>query len=335
MYTLLRKILFLLNAEFAHNLGLNGLKLLEKFGLIWLIAKKLPTKQVDIMGICFPNAVGLAAGMDKNGDYIDCLGALGFGFLELGTVTPRPQSGNPKPRLFRIKPAQAIINRMGFNNKGVDHLIEKIKQTKYSGIIGVNIGKNFDTPIEKAVDDYCICFRKAYSVADYIAINISSPNTKNLRALQSENQLQELLNALKLEQKKLHKETGRYVPFAVKIAPDLTDDEINSIALIINANAIDAVIATNTTIERIAVHDLKYGRENGGLSGQPLKNQSDNVLKQLVAALGEKTPVIGVGGIMTGSDAANKFELGAKLVQIYTGFVYRGPHLINEIINQY
>lgn len=332
MYKLIQKLLFLLNAEPAHNLGLFGLKILAKLGLIRLITPKIQDKPIDMMGIRFPNPVGLAAGMDKNGDYIDCLGALGFGFLELGTVTPRPQPGNPKPRLFRIKQAQAIINRMGFNNKGIDHLVEQVKKSRYNGIIGINIGKNFDTPIDNAVDDYLFCFRKAYQFADYIAVNISSPNTKNLRALQAEDQLEKLVKSLKNEQKNLRTKFGRYVPFVVKIAPDVTDAEIKAIARIAKNNAIDGIIATNTTILRHGVSELKYGQEVGGLSGKPLKNLSEDVLKKLILGLQGKVPVIGVGGIISGHDAIDKFDAGAVLVQIYSGFVYRGPKLIQEII---
>ncbi|KAA3617979.1 MAG: quinone-dependent dihydroorotate dehydrogenase [Calditrichaeota bacterium] len=334
MYKMVQKILFLFDAEFAHKLGLTGLRVLKRCGLIRLVRKRVTEQPVEIMGLTFPNRVGLAAGMDKNGDYIDCLGALGFGFLELGTVTPRPQPGNPKPRLFRLVPEKAIINRMGFNNKGVDHLINQVKKSKYQGIIGINIGKNFDTPVANAVEDYRICFRKAYACADYIAVNISSPNTKNLRDLQAGDELQKLLSALKNEQSKLVKQTNRYVPFAVKIAPDLTDSEVKNIAQILTANRVDAVIATNTTISRESISGKKHSLETGGLSGEPLKLPSDALLKKLISELNNAIPVIAVGGIMSAGDAEDKFNAGAKLVQIYTGFIYKGPDLIFEILQR-
>ena len=286
------------------------------------------------MGLTFPNSVGLAGGFDKNGDYIDALGSLGFGFVELGTVTPRPQPGNPKPRLFRLVPAQAIINRMGFNNKGIDYLIARVKNAKYTGIIGINIGKNFDTPLADAVQDYLICFRKAYAIADYFAINISSPNTKNLRDLQGSEALQTLLQALKSEQKKCTVDFARYVPIAVKIAPDLSSNEIKSIAKIIRANGIDAVIATNTTIDREAVSGIKNASETGGLSGKPLRTQATKILRLLAKELEGATPVIGVGGIFNAEDASEKYKAGASLVQIYSGFIFRGPGMIKEIVEK-
>ncbi len=331
MYKIILKILFLFDAELAHHMGLLGLKLLYKCRLQRFLTPKIAAKPVKMMNIDFPNPVGLAGGLDKNGDYIDALAALGFGFLELGTVTPRPQRGNPKPRLFRLIPAKAIINRMGFNNKGIDYLISRVKESKFEGVIGINIGKNFATPVAAAVDDYLFCFRKAYTFADYIAINISSPNTKNLRDLQEKDELQHLLSALKNEQKKLSDSSGRYVPIAVKIAPDLSDNEIQNIAQIVKSSAIDAVIATNTTITREELAGLKHAAETGGLSGLPLRRRATEVVKKLTVELRDAVPVIGVGGIFSAEDAAEKFAAGAKLVQICTGFIYRGPQLIKEI----
>ena len=330
MYSLIRSLLFKLDAEKAHHLTLNGLKLLHTLGLYGLVSSQRIQDPIKVMGIEFPNRVGLAAGLDKNGEYIDALASLGFGFIEIGTVTPRPQAGNPKPRLFRLPEAQAIINRMGFNNKGVDELIKNVKSASFHGVLGINIGKNFDTPIEKAVDDYLICLRKVYEYASYIVVNISSPNTKNLRQLQQADEMGGLLSALKTEQTELEKQHGRYVPVVVKIAPDLKDDEIDVIANLFLEYKIDGVIATNTTIDKQAVNKLKHGEEQGGLSGAPVRSQSTHVISRLAEMLKGNIPVIGVGGILSGEDAVEKIEVGADLVQIYSGMIYRGPDLIGE-----
>jgi dihydroorotate dehydrogenase len=330
LYSLLRSVFFSMDAESAHHLGMEGMKTAQRLGLIKLLAYPVPDKPRRVMGIDFPNPVGLAAGLDKNGDYIDALAALGFGFIEIGTITPRPQPGNPKPRLFRIPRAQAIINRMGFNNDGVDKLIENVKNAKYRGILGINIGKNFDTPIEKAADDYLICLRKVYPHASYVTVNISSPNTKNLRQLQQSSELEALLDALKNEQGKLAQTHGKHVPLALKIAPDLETEQIIEIADLLLKYQIEGVIATNTTLSREGVIGLPHGEEAGGLSGAPVRVKSTSVVKQLSLALDGKIPIIGVGGIMNGLDAKEKILAGASLVQFYSGFIYRGPELIRE-----
>tara|TARA_R110002049_G_scaffold146932_1_gene309546 strand:+ start:4860 stop:5882 length:1023 start_codon:yes stop_codon:yes gene_type:complete len=333
LYKLLRAVMFQLDAEKAHHLGLKGINLLQKTGLSSLLYPKVDTASVTVMGIDFPSPVGLAAGLDKNGDYIDGLAAIGFGFVEIGTVTPRSQAGNPKPRLFRLPEAQAIINRMGFNNLGVEHLVEQVKNANADVIIGINIGKNFDTPVEKAVDDYLIGLRKVYSSADYVTINISSPNTPGLRTLQFGESLNELLAALKKEQKSLHKQYGRYVPMAVKVAPDLDADEINQLAQAFAQFEIDAVIATNTTMSREGVTGLAFSEEMGGLSGRPVFDKSTEVVRQFRKALPQNLPIIAAGGIMSGEDALAKLEAGAELVQIYSGFIYQGPKLVSDIVH--
>jgi dihydroorotate dehydrogenase len=282
------------------------------------------------MGLTFPNPVGLAAGLDKNGSCIDGLAALGFGFIEIGTVTPLAQPGNPGPRLFRLPEAQGIINRMGFNNNGVDALIANVQRAKYRGILGINIGKNAATPIEKAADDYLICLRKVYAHAGYIAVNISSPNTRNLRQLQGGNELDALLAQLKAEQERLAQQHGRYVPLTVKIAPDLDTEQIKQIAALLIKHHIDGVIATNTTLSRDGAEHLPHGNEAGGLSGAPLRERSTSVIRQLAAELQGALPIIGVGGILSGADAAEKISAGAALVQIYSGLIYRGPALVGE-----
>ena len=283
-----------------------------------------------VMGITFPNPVGLAAGLDKNGDYIDALAALGFGFIEVGTVTPRPQPGNPRPRLFRLPQARAIINRMGFNNEGVDHLLANVRRARYRGILGVNIGKNFDTPVERAVDDYVIGLRKVYAHASYVAVNISSPNTPNLRHLQEHDALLALLQSLKAEQQSLAQQHGKYVPLAVKIAPDLAAEAVADIAAIIRDQRVDAVIATNTTLARDGVAHLPNGNETGGLSGAPLTQRATVVVRQLHEILRDDVPIIAVGGIMSAADAVAKIRAGASLVQLYSGFIYGGPGLIRK-----
>jgi dihydroorotate dehydrogenase len=282
------------------------------------------------MGLSFPNPVGLAAGLDKNGDCINGLAALGFGFIEIGTITPRPQPGNPRPRLFRLPEAKAIINRMGFNNHGVDVLVANVERANFNGVLGINIGKNADTPIEKAADDYLICLRKVYAHASYVTVNISSPNTKNLRQLQSGDELDALLTQLKSEQDNLAQQHGKYVPLTLKIAPDLDTEQIKQIASLLIKHRIDGVIATNTTLSRDGVEGLVHGNEMGGLSGTPVKDKSTAVIRALSTELGGALPIIGVGGILSGADAVEKMHAGASLVQIYSGLIYRGQSLVTE-----
>lgn len=333
LYPLLRPLLFSLDPETAHEATLKMLRATYVSGLSKLVYPEIDHKPVTVMGLNFKNPVGLAAGLDKNGDYINALAALGFGFVEIGTVTPRPQPGNPKPRLFRLPEHQAIINRMGFNNLGIDHLLTQVKQSRYSGILGINIGKNFDTPIENAADDYLIGLRKAYTAASYITINISSPNTKNLRQLQQGDEIKSLISTLKEEQLKLQQEHGKYVPLALKIAPDLTVDEITHIARLLLEFEIDAVIATNTTIARDNIAGHPLANEAGGLSGAPVKEQSTCVVRGLGAELKGKIPIIAAGGILSADDAQEKLKAGASLVQIYSGLIYCGPQLIEDIVN--
>lgn len=334
LYNLIRPLLFLLNPETAHNCSLQAMALLQKIGALnWLIDNNVPSHPVKIAGITFPNPVGLAAGMDKNGIAIDALGALGFGFLELGTVTPQAQAGNPKPRLFRLKKEGAIINRMGFNNDGVDALVQRIQQSKFyqnGGIIGINIGKNAATPIENAVDDYLIGLKKAYQTAHYVAVNISSPNTKNLRSLQAGESLDILLKNLKATQQQLAEQCGKYTPIFIKIAPDLTDEEVENIAHNLIKHQMDGVIATNTTLNREKILSSPWKNEIGGLSGKPLKEKALNIQKTLAKSLDGALPIIGVGGIFSGEDAQEKIQNGAQLVQLYSGFVFKGPVFIAE-----
>lgn len=333
MYSLIRKALFSLDAEVAHDLTIKSLKNLGAGPLKLFFPNKPVDKPVDVMGIHFPNPVGLAAGLDKNGECINAFGALGFGFVEIGTITPRPQPGNDKPRIFRLPAANAVINRMGFNNKGVDYLVQQVRKANFKGVLGINIGKNKDTPEENAKDDYLHCMRKVYNFASYITINISSPNTPGLRSLQYGEALNELLSALKTEQKSLAEQYDKYVPLAVKIAPDLTQEEIEGIAQCLLDNNIDGVIATNTTLARDKVEHLEFGNEQGGLSGAPVTEQSTKVIGLLSQALDKKIPIIGVGGIMSAQDAQDKLDAGASLVQIYTGFIYQGPDLVNDIVD--
>jgi len=330
VYSIVRPVLFRMDAEKAHHFTLKSLKFAYEIGLQGVLAKSRVEDPIEVMGIAFPNRVGLAAGLDKNAEYLDALASLGFGFVEMGTVTPRPQPGNPRPRMFRLPEAQAIINRMGFNNKGVDYLLQQVKRASYHGVLGINIGKNFDTPIEKAVDDYLICLRKVYAQASYIVVNISSPNTKNLRQLQQAEEMGGLLSALKSEQRELSKTHGKYIPIAIKIAPDLTDAEVTAIAQFLIDNEIDGVIATNTTIDKHSVDALEHGREQGGLSGAPVREKSTHVIKVLNKTLQGRLPIIGVGGILSGEDAREKIQAGASLVQVYSGMIYRGPDLIHE-----
>jgi dihydroorotate dehydrogenase len=329
MYRFIRSFLFLLNPELAHHISMKGLKLGCFFGLIRRI--NITSKPIMIMGLKFPNRVGLAAGLDKNAEYITPLSKLGFGFIEVGTVTPRSQPGNSKPRSFRLIKDEGIINRFGFNNVGIDQFIKNIKKAKFNGILGINIGKNFDTPIDRAVEDYLICFRKAYPYAGYIAINISSPNTKNLRYLQSDKYLETLLKVLKNEQKILHKKFKKLVPFVVKVSPDNSSNQLDSIAKLLLKYKVDGVIATNTTIDRKGLSNSKYSSEEGGLSGAPLNKKSTNVINHLNKCLDGKIPIIGVGGIITADDGIEKIKNGASLIQIYTGLIFKGHGLVNEL----
>ncbi|MBR9867326.1 MAG: quinone-dependent dihydroorotate dehydrogenase [Oceanospirillales bacterium] len=332
LYQAARSLLFKLDPETAHDLSLNSLNLMSSIGLNSLFRIKTMSLPVEVMGIKFPNPVGLAAGLDKNGIAIDGMASLGFGFIEVGTVTPRPQPGNPQPRLFRIPERQAIINRMGFNNQGVDALLKNIEKSRYTGILGINIGKNFDTPVEKATDDYLICMRKVYDKASYITVNVSSPNTPGLRTLQFGDSLNELLAALKTEQARLAQLHGKYVPIAVKIAPDMSEEEFALVAASLKSYEIDGVIATNTTLSRAGVEDSPVAQEAGGLSGVPVRNAATKAIRILARELDGALPIIGVGGITNGFDAAEKIEAGASLVQVYTGFIYRGPELISESV---
>lgn len=332
-YSLLRRVLFSFDAEQAHGLGLRGISLAKTLGVSGLIAPAPVADPYTVMGIQFPNRVGLAAGLDKNGEHIDGLAALGFGFIEIGTITPRPQAGNPKPRIFRLPEANAVINRMGFNNAGVDALLANVRAAQFpkqGGVLGINIGKNADTPIEKAVEDYLICLNKVYGDATYVTVNISSPNTKNLRELQKDEALDDLLAQLKAAQTRLAQEHGRYVPLALKIAPDLDDLQISAIADALRRHRMDGVIATNTTLARTGVAHLPHGQETGGLSGAPVYEASTAVLGKLATALHGEVPIIGVGGIFSGEQAAAKIAQGASLVQVYTGFIYRGPELVRD-----
>jgi len=331
LYSLLKPLLFQLDAEHAHDLTLKSLKA-ARLGSAWILPRRPPAcVPRQVMGLTFPNPVGLAAGLDKNGAYIDGLAALGFGFIEVGTVTPRAQPGNPKPRLFRVKEAQGIINRFGFNNLGVDNLVENVRNAKFRGVLGINIGKNFDTPNERAVDDYLACMRKVYAHASYITVNISSPNTKNLRQLQEKDALAALLETLKAEQTTLADQHGRYVPIALKIAPDLEASQVVEIADLLRQYRFDAVIATNTTLARDSVEGLPNADETGGLSGAPVRDKSTLVIQQLSKQLAGELPIIGVGGILNGTDAVEKIAAGASLVQVYSGLIYRGPALVGDI----
>jgi dihydroorotate dehydrogenase len=334
LYPLIRKFFFALDAETAHGIGMGGVSLLKSSGFGACLVKPVKACPVEAMGLKFPNPVGLAAGLDKNGDHIDALAGLGFGFIEIGTITPRPQDGNPRPRLFRIPEAQGIINRMGFNNAGVDKLLENVRAAEFpkkGGILGINIGKNATTPMENAADDYLICLEKVYNDASYITVNISSPNTKNLRELQKDEALDDLLARLKASQQKLADKHGKYVPLALKIAPDLDDTQITAIADALRRHRFDGVIASNTTLSREGVEGLPNAQETGGLSGAPVFRKSTDVLKKLSTALAGELPIIGVGGIMGGEDAAEKIRAGASLVQFYSGFIYRGPDLVSEV----
>jgi dihydroorotate dehydrogenase len=332
-YALARPFLFGMDPEQAHDLTLSALARVQRTPLICAVAQPRVSDPVTVAGLKFPNRVGLAAGLDKNGRCIDGLAAMGFGFIEVGTVTPKAQLGNPKPRMFRLPEAQALINRLGFNNGGLDAFIANVQQARFrgqGGILGLNIGKNATTPIERAVDDYLLCLEGVYPHADYVTVNISSPNTQNLRALQSDEALDGLLGAVQERKVLLAQRHGRRVPVFVKIAPDLDDTQVSVIAATLKKHGIDGVIATNTTVARDAVAHLPHGAEAGGLSGAPVRVASDRVITQLRAALGAGYPIIGVGGVMSGADAQAKVKAGADLVQIYTGFIYQGPALVTE-----
>ena len=333
LYSILRKALFSLDAENAHGMGLTGLDFLQAAGLACLLGKSVPANPVTVMGLTFPNPVGLAAGLDKNGEHIDSLASFGFGSIEIGTITPRPQPGNPRPRLFRLPEKQAIINRMGFNNQGVDALLRNVAAANFpkrGGILGINIGKNADTPIEKAAEDYLICLNKVYTAASYVTVNISSPNTKNLRDLQRDDALDDLLGQLKASQTKLADQHGRYTPLVLKIAPDLDAQQVQVIADLLRRHRIDGVIATNTTLSREGVEGLPHAEETGGLSGAPVFEKSTAVTRQLATALAGEVPIIAAGGIVNGANAVAKIEAGAQLVQVYSGLIYRGPELVSE-----
>jgi len=332
-YSLPKSVLFNMDPEAAHDLTIGALARFQNTPLACVWGESRVDDPVELAGLCFPNRVGMAAGLDKNGRVIDGLGAMGFGFVEVGTVTPKAQPGNPKPRMFRLPEANALINRLGFNNDGLDAFLANVKRARFrqkGGILGLNIGKNAVTPIENAVDDYLIGLEGVFPHADYVTVNISSPNTKNLRALQSDEALDDLLGRLQARRQQLIQRHGRSVPMFVKIAPDLDETQVGVIAATLQKNGIDGVIATNTTISRDAVKGLPHAEEAGGLSGAPVLEASNQVIRQLRAALGPRYPIIGVGGVMSGADARAKRDAGADLVQIYTGLIYKGPALVRE-----
>ena len=325
LYSLLRPLLFSLDPETAHRLTLKSADLLGG-----LLGATVPARPVRAMGLDFPNPVGLAAGLDKNAEHIDALAALGFGFLEVGTVTPRPQPGNAKPRIFRLPEANALINRFGFNNVGVDALLANVQRARWRGVLGINIGKNFDTPLDKAADDYVLCLERVYAAASYVTINVSSPNTRGLRGLQEKSELGALLGRIAATRERLADRHGKRVPLALKIAPDLDESQIADIATAVREHRIDAMIATNTSISRDGVEGMPHATEQGGLSGAPIKARATAVLASLAKKLAGEIPLIGTGGILCGADAAEKIAAGASLVQLYTGLIYRGPQLVAE-----
>lgn len=331
-YPIAKNLMFACDAEWSHNFALGSLKRFAHTPVSALWRQDLPIKPVTVAGIRFDNPLGLAAGLDKNAECIDAFGQMGFGFIEVGTVTPKPQAGNDKPRIFRLPQAHAIINRMGFNNKGVDYLVENVKNASYKGVLGINIGKNKDTPNEKGKDDYIHCMRKVYAHASYITVNISSPNTPGLRDLQFGEALFDLLQSVKNEQLDLQAQHDKYVPVFVKIAPDMDLVAVNQVAETLLKSKMDGVIATNTTLDRSLVQGMRHADEAGGLSGLPVRDKSTEVLTQLRAAVGTQMPIIGVGGIEDAQSAKEKLAAGANLLQVYTGFIYRGPELIKEIV---
>lgn len=330
IYPFFRPLLFAFDPETAHDMAFASLDVAARLGIAQAMAPRIAPSPVTAMGLTFPNRIGLAAGLDKNAAHIDGLATLGFGFIECGTVTPRPQPGNPRPRIFRLPEAEALINRLGFNNEGVERFLANVNGASWRGILGLNIGKNFDTPNARAVDDYLACLRAVHARASYVAVNISSPNTRGLRDLQAEDALAALLTPLKAEQQILADKCGKRTPIVVKIAPDLTASAIDGIARLLVKHGIDGVIATNTTIARDAVKGLRHADEAGGLSGRPLRAQATAVIRTLAKALDGALPIIGVGGILSGADAKEKIDAGATLVQIYTGLIYRGPDLVAE-----
>ena len=333
LYSLARKALFLLPPEWAHEAGTFAMDWSTTLGVSGLLAQRPAPCEVRAMGLTFPNPLGMAAGFDKNGTHAAALAAFGFGHVETGTVTPRPQPGNPRPRVFRIPEADALINRMGFNNGGVERFLKNLDGVSMDAVLGISIGKNFDTPIEDAADDYLYCLEQVYARADYVAVNVSSPNTKNLRDLQEADALDRMLGTLAEARERLTAKHGRRVPMAAKVAPDLEDDAIAGIARAVDGNGFDALIATNTTISRQGVTKYTHGREQGGLSGAPLRKRSTEVIRAFRAELKPETTLIGVGGIFTGEDAVEKLEAGADLLQVYTGFIYRGPPMIPEVVD--
>lgn len=332
LYPLFRPLLFAADPELAHDVALAGLDAATRLGIARIAAPRLPATPVEAMGLRFPNRIGLAAGLDKNAAHLDGLATLGFGFLEAGTVTPRPQPGNPRPRLFRLTDAQALVNRLGFNNGGVDAFVANVERSDWRGILGVNIGRNFDTPNERAADDYVTCLRAVAGCASYVTINVSSPNTRGLRDLQAADALAALLQRIVAERDRLADELGRRLPLALKVAPDLDDEALRAIAALVVRMRVDAVIASNTTIARDGVEGMRHAAEAGGLSGAPLAARALAVLRVLAKALDGAVPLIGVGGIMSGSDARDRIAAGASLIQLYTGLIYRGPELVAECV---
>jgi dihydroorotate dehydrogenase len=332
LYPLFRPLLFAADPERAHALAFSGLDAAARMGIAQLAAPRLPESPVPAMGLTFPNRVGLAAGLDKNAEHLRGLATLGFGFLEAGTVTPRPQPGNPRPRMFRIVEAQALVNRLGFNNAGVDRFVANVDHARYRGVLGINIGRNFDTPNERAADDYVRCLRAVHARASYVTINVSSPNTKGLRDLQAEEALGALLARLVAERDALAQQHGTRVPLVVKIAPDLSDNDVQAIARLLVRQRIDGVIATNTTLARDGVDGLPHAAEAGGLSGAPLRDRAMATLRTLAGALDGALPIIAVGGIMSGDEARERIRAGATLIQLYTGLIYRGPDLVAECV---
>jgi dihydroorotate dehydrogenase len=332
VYALAKPFLFCLDAERAHDLALIAFETAYRTGLVPLLSAKPAPLPTRVFGFDFPNPVGLAAGLDKNGAHIDALAALGFGFIEIGTTTPRAQSGNPKPRMWRLPEHEAVINRLGFNNDGVDALVRNAERAKFSGVLGINIGKNKDTPNERAIDDYLFCLERVYARATYITVNISSPNTQSLRDLQEEETLKRFVGTLREAQERLASQHNVRKPMLLKIAPDLSDAELDGIADVLLGSAIDGVICSNTTIDRNLIEGAQHAEESGGLSGKPLFEKATSVLRKMVDRIGRKIPVVGVGGILSGVDAAAKVDAGASLIQFYTGMVYRGPNLIEECV---
>jgi dihydroorotate dehydrogenase len=332
VYALVRPFLFCLDAERAHDLGLAAIETAYRTRLEPLLAARPQPLPVRAFGLSFPNPVGLAAGLDKNGAHVDALAALGFGFIEVGTTTPRPQPGNPKPRMFRLPEVEGVINRLGFNNDGVDALVRNVERARFGGVLGINIGRNKDTPNERAVEDYLTCLERVYARASYVTVNISSPNTQGLRDLQQEETLKRFIGTLREAQERLAAQHGARTPMLLKIAPDLSEAEQDAIAEVAIASGIDGLVCTNTTIDRTAVAGRRYAGESGGLSGKPLFATSTAVLRGMARRLGGRIPLVGVGGIVTGGDAAAKIDAGASVVQFYTGMIYRGPALIGECV---